>query len=144
MLRSVLLWGSENAFLAGRLPRYRFVKRAVRRFMPGEDLEDALRESSALSKTNRGTLLTLLGENVNEESESTEVVQSYLDALAAGLGNIQDSYPAIDIGSYPYYRRGKYGTSIVLRHTDEALLEVASEEVAALMRSFGDEPRDEV
>ena len=64
--------------------------------------------------------------------------------MAEGLGNIQDSYPAIDIGSYPYYRRGKYGTSIVLRHTDEALLEVASEEVAALMRSFGDEPRDEV
>lgn len=51
--------------------------------MPGEDLEDALRESSALSKTNKGTLLTLLGENVNEESESTEVVQSYLDTLTA-------------------------------------------------------------
>ena len=83
MLRSALLWGSENAFLAGRLPRYRFVKRAVRRFMPGEDLEDALRESSALSKTNRGTLLTLLGENVNEKSEATAVVRSYLDALTA-------------------------------------------------------------
>lgn len=83
MLRGVLLWSSENEFLARRLPRYRFVKRAVRRFMPGEDLADALRESSALSKTNRGTLITLLGENVNEESESTEVVQSYLDALAA-------------------------------------------------------------
>ncbi|MCH7565906.1 MAG: proline dehydrogenase family protein [Gemmatimonadetes bacterium] len=83
MLRGVLLWSSENEFLARRLPRYRFVKRAVRRFMPGEDLADALRESSVLSKTNRGTLLTLLGENVNEESESTEVVQSYLDALAA-------------------------------------------------------------
>ncbi len=83
MLRSVLLWGSENEFLARRLPRYRFVKRAVRRFMPGEDLEDALRESSASSMTNKGTLLTLLGENVNEESESTEVVQSYLHALSA-------------------------------------------------------------
>lgn len=83
MFRRVLLWGSENEFLARRLPRYRFVKRAVRRFMPGEDLEDALRESSALSKTNKGTLLTLLGENVNEESESTEVVQSYLDTLTA-------------------------------------------------------------
>ncbi|MDP6389492.1 MAG: competence/damage-inducible protein A [Alphaproteobacteria bacterium] len=64
--------------------------------------------------------------------------------MAEGLGKIQDSYPVIDIGSYPYYRRGKYGTSIVLRHTDEALLESASEEVAALMRSFGDEPRDEI
>lgn len=83
MLRSVLLWASENEFLTGRLPRYGFVKRAVRRFMPGEDLEDALRESSALSDTNKGTLLTLLGENVNGESESAAVVQSYLDALTA-------------------------------------------------------------
>ena len=83
MIRRVLLWGSENEFLARRLPRYGFVKRAVRRFMPGEALEDALRESSSLLKANKGTLLTLLGENVNEESESAEVVQSYLDALTA-------------------------------------------------------------
>lgn len=83
VLRSVLLWGSENEFLARRLPRYGFVKRAVQRFMPGEDLEDALSESSALSMHDKGTLLTFLGENVNEESKSVEVVQSYLDALAA-------------------------------------------------------------
>lgn len=83
MLRSALLWASENEFLSRRLPKFGFVKRAVRRFMPGEDLEDALRESSTLSDTNKGTLLTLLGENVNEESESAAVVQSYLDALTA-------------------------------------------------------------
>ncbi|GMR11925.1 MAG: proline dehydrogenase [Gemmatimonadota bacterium] len=90
MLRRVLLWGSENEFLAKRLPRFRFVKRAVQRFMPGEELADALRESSALAEANKGTLLTLLGENVNEEAESTEVVRSYLEALIAAADRSLD------------------------------------------------------
>ena len=42
MLRGLLLWGSKNRFLAERLPRFRFVQRAVRRFMPGETPEAAL------------------------------------------------------------------------------------------------------
>ena len=83
MLRSVLLWGSENEFLSRRLPRYWFVKRAVKRFMPGEEMDDALRESSALLQGGKGTILTLLGENVSQESEASEIVQRYLDALAA-------------------------------------------------------------
>ena len=83
MLRSALLWGSENEFLSRRLPRYWFVKRAVRRFMPGEEMDDALKESAALGQIGKGSILTLLGENVSQESEASEVVQRYLDALAA-------------------------------------------------------------
>ena len=64
--------------------------------------------------------------------------------LASGLSDIQDRYAKIDIGSYPFYETGNYGTSIVLRHTDEALLEKAGAEVADLMRSLGGEPRDKI
>ncbi|MEC7574929.1 MAG: molybdopterin-binding protein, partial [Pseudomonadota bacterium] len=64
--------------------------------------------------------------------------------LASGLSDIQDRYAEIDIGSYPFYETGNYGTSIVLRHTDEALLEKAGAEVADLMRSLGGEPRDKI
>ena len=64
--------------------------------------------------------------------------------LAKELGEIQDRYPEIDIGSYPFDGEGNYGTSIVLRHTDTDLLEKAGEEVAALMRHHGGEPRDEI
>ena len=42
-LRSALLWASQNDSLRRLLPKYRFVQKAVRRFMPGEDLEDALK-----------------------------------------------------------------------------------------------------
>ena len=64
--------------------------------------------------------------------------------LAKELGEIQDRYPEIDIGSYPFYGEGNYGTSIVLRHTDTDLLDKAGEEVAALMRAHGGEPRDKI
>ncbi len=38
MMRQLLLWGSQNPWLSQKLPRYRFVQRAVRRFIPGEEL----------------------------------------------------------------------------------------------------------
>ena len=63
--------------------------------------------------------------------------------LAKGLGEIQARYPDIDIGSYPWYRRGAYGVSLVLRTPDERRLGFASEEVADLVRSLGGTPGDE-
>src|SRR6266581_2584510 len=42
LLRSVLLAGSESRWLRERAVRFRFVRRAVARFMPGEDAEAAL------------------------------------------------------------------------------------------------------
>ena len=83
MLRQALLWASTNPMLAQRLPRYGFVKRATRRFMPGESLEDALRAASELGAGGIATTLTLLGENHAAESEADDVVAHYLDVLAA-------------------------------------------------------------
>jgi hypothetical protein len=37
-MRRVFLWAARNGWLKTRLPRFRFMKRAVRRFMPGETL----------------------------------------------------------------------------------------------------------
>ncbi|MBM3601951.1 MAG: competence/damage-inducible protein A [Alphaproteobacteria bacterium] len=63
--------------------------------------------------------------------------------LAKGLGEIQARYADLEIGSYPYFRRTGYGTSLVLRGTDQARLEAATEEVRALIRSLGGDPQDE-
>ena len=41
-MRTVLLWMANNRWLRRRLPRLWFARRAVRRFMPGEDAEAAL------------------------------------------------------------------------------------------------------
>ena len=61
--------------------------------------------------------------------------------LAEGLGVIQDRHPDVSIGSYPYFRAGKFGVSLVLRADDAWLLGAATEDVAVLIRSHGDEPQ---
>ena len=53
-------------------------------------------------------------------------------------------YSGIDIGSYPFYRGGKVGTSIVSRGTDEVALAALGEEIRALVREFGVEPIEDV
>jgi molybdenum cofactor synthesis domain-containing protein len=63
-------------------------------------------------------------------------------AIAKGLGALQDRYPMLEIGSYPFFRQGKFGTSLVLRGTDSAVLDRAAEELRALIRELGAEPLD--
>ncbi|EWY39832.1 molybdenum cofactor biosynthesis protein [Skermanella stibiiresistens SB22] len=60
--------------------------------------------------------------------------------LAEGLGATQGRYPEIEIGSYPYLRNKKYGVSLVLRGTEEARLDEATQAVARLVRDLGGEP----
>lgn len=83
MLRAVLLWASENAWLRHHLPRLGFVRRAVSRFMPGEDVEAALAATVELNRQGIGTVLTLLGENVKDSTEADGVVRHYLDVMDA-------------------------------------------------------------
>ena len=63
--------------------------------------------------------------------------------VAKGLGEIQTRYDDLDIGSYPFYRRGEFGTSLVLRGRDKDRLAAGTEEVAALVRSLGGTPVEE-
>ncbi len=81
MLRSLLLWASENPVLAERLPRLRFVQRATRRFMPGETPEAAMSEALRLQKSRLSTIFTLLGESINEPKEAVDVVEHYQAVL---------------------------------------------------------------
>jgi proline dehydrogenase len=76
------LWASTNRALRERLPRYGFVRRATRRFMPGEDLDDALEAAGNLARDALTTTLTLLGENLESLSEADEVVAHYIRTLS--------------------------------------------------------------
>lgn len=78
--RSAFLWASQNAWLAERLPRYGFARRAVRRFMPGETLEAALVAADDLERTGVGTVLTMLGEEVTDAGAAERVAADYRDA----------------------------------------------------------------
>jgi len=60
--------------------------------------------------------------------------------IAKGLGQLQERYASLDVGSYPFFRQGKFGASFVLRGTDVSALKSAAEELRALIRSLGADP----
>jgi proline dehydrogenase len=83
-MRRALLWASTHPVLAERLPRRAFMRRAVRRFMPGEAAADALREGGRLHADGVPTLVTCLGENVASAVEARRVADRYR-ALGAAI-----------------------------------------------------------
>jgi proline dehydrogenase len=78
-MRRVLLWMAANRWLRERLPRLWFAKRAVRRFMPGEDAASALDAAERFRRDGIATLFTRLGENLERIEEADAVARHYLD-----------------------------------------------------------------
>lgn len=82
-MRRLLLWMAGNRWLRERLPRLRFARRAVRRFMPGEDAEAALAAAEAFRADGIGTIFTRLGENITRLDEADAVATHYLELIDA-------------------------------------------------------------
>ena len=80
-LRSALLKASQSATLRERLPRFRFARRTVARFMPGESAGDALAAAQRLEQNGLATILSHLGENVADRAEADSVTHHYLEVL---------------------------------------------------------------
>jgi proline dehydrogenase len=80
-MRTVLLWMARNRWLKEHLPRLWFVRRATRRFMPGETIQEALDAAEQFRPAGIGILLTRLGENLSELAEAQEVVDHYHGVL---------------------------------------------------------------
>lgn len=53
--------------------------------------------------------------------------------LAEGLSALQDKYPVVSIGSYPYFKQGKLGVNLVIRSTDKDALVNSGDDIAALV-----------
>jgi molybdopterin-biosynthesis enzyme MoeA-like protein len=72
-------------------------------------------------------------------------------AIAAELGQIQDRYPQLSIGSYPFFadlgaatqRAGSAGTTLVVRGRDIAKVNEAAEAIAGMGRAKGVEAERE-
>ena len=62
--------------------------------------------------------------------------------IAKGLGAVQDRFVRVDVGSYPFQRQERFGTTLVMRGSDAAELDAALADVVALIRSLGAEPED--
>jgi len=58
-------------------------------------------------------------------------------SIAVALGDIQKRNPTVDIGSYPFTRDSGYGTIIVSRGTDAALVSAVSAEVIEMAQALG-------
>ncbi len=56
------------------------------------------------------------------------------------LRAIAGRFPAVEIGSYPIYTQGRFGTTFVLRSENEAALAASRDEVFAMIRDQGAEP----
>jgi proline dehydrogenase len=89
VMRKVLLAGSTNAWLRERATKAAFVKRSVRRFWPGDRVEDALAAAGELRPQGINTILTALGENLTDARDAEQVTQHYLEVFdkvaASGL-----------------------------------------------------------
>jgi proline dehydrogenase len=73
---------SESPWLRLHAPRWRIVRKAATRFMPGETFEDAFAAAHTLRQQGLGTVLTQLGENVTDAAKADDVVRHYSDVLA--------------------------------------------------------------
>lgn len=78
-MRDTLLWASQNDVLKRQVPQRKFVQRALRQFMPGERLEDAIEAAAGLATRGVSTTFTALGENLTEASQADAVVAHYVD-----------------------------------------------------------------
>jgi proline dehydrogenase len=91
--RRILLALSETPWLRARAPRWWFVKKAARRFMPGDTFADALVAARALHGQGIGVVLTELGENVTDALHADEVRHHYAEVLT----KIQSSEPSVHL-----------------------------------------------
>jgi len=76
--RSILLAASRSKTLNAFALHSSFVKRATRRFMPGEHAEDALAAAAQIAATGRGIIFTQLGEAITRAEAAEKVRDHYL------------------------------------------------------------------
>ena len=81
--RSLLLAASQNAWLRDHAAKHKFVRRTVSRFMPGEELSDALAAARRLEEKHIGSIFTHLGENIRDAAEAEASRNTTLRRCAA-------------------------------------------------------------
>ena len=68
---------------------------------------------------------------------SHTITTHYGEGIIAGpLGKIQEQFPSVDIGSYPYFKEGQLGVSLVIRTTDELQLNTCEQAIKEMIVSL--------
>tara|TARA_B100000029_G_C17555492_1_gene951565 strand:- start:1352 stop:2107 length:756 start_codon:yes stop_codon:yes gene_type:complete len=71
------------------------------------------------------------GKKILSKTISVQTVES---EIAKSLSNIQRKFKKIDIGSYPFFRLGKIGVSIVIRSSDKKKIDVCHKEIVSFLK----------
>ncbi|MDV7339544.1 molybdopterin-binding protein [Terasakiella sp. A23] len=100
----------ENVFVLAGVPK---IMRAM-----FDNLKDRLTGGATVLSQ---TVTTNLGEGI----------------IAGPLSDIQTRFEDIDIGSYPYFKEGNFGVSLVMRSTDEARIDECSKIIKDMVENLG-------
>src|SRR5690606_41477045 len=87
----------------------------------------AIRQARSAGMTDR----LVGGPPILSEQVATDLMEG---TMAPDLGTIQDRFPDVSIGSYPFFRAGRAGVNLVLRSTDPDRLRMAAGEVRAMIQ----------
>jgi proline dehydrogenase len=119
VVRNALLLGSENAWLRNNVSTLPFVRRAVNRFMPGEQLEDALAASAELQRLGIGAVLTRLGENITDVAAADETAGHYITVAREARARSLDCHISVKLT--------QLGLDVDPQHCQANLLTLADE-----------------
>ena len=71
------------------------------------------------------------GKKILSKTISVNTVES---EIAKPLAGVQNKFKDIEIGSYPFFRLGKIGVSIVIRSTDKKKIDECYKEIVNFIR----------
>jgi proline dehydrogenase len=101
VVRSLLLAASQNVWMREHAANYRFVRRSVSRFMPGETFEEALTAARVLEQKKLGAVFSKLGENVKDRGEAAKATEHYgevVERIAAANFDAEISVKPTQLG----------------------------------------------
>ena len=61
-------------------------------------------------------------------------LRTYESEIAQPLTNVQNNNKEVEIGSYPFFRQGKLGVSIVLRSIDQNKIDKSNSEILKFVK----------
>ena len=115
MIRELILDASKSRSFTSRVGHSRLVRRASARFLPGEELDDALAAADALWEARIPALLTRLGEHVTTLGEAAEAVHHYRVAIEA----VRRKQLPVDLSVKPSQLGSAFDVHACARHLRE-------------------------
>ena len=78
-MRRGILAVSQNQWMREHAPRLGFMRRAAARFLPGEDVQDAITAARTLAANGIQSVLSHLGENIADRNEAAAAMRGFLE-----------------------------------------------------------------